>query len=286
MIPVKIKRSARTIIIVQELLNRPHHLFPLTYFADELGVAKSSLSEDIGLIKETIARLQLGIVETVAGAAGGVRFLPLIGAEKRAKLAKELCQRLQETERIIPGGFLYMNDIIYDPEIAGWIGQIFASRYVYQPPEYVLTVETKGIPLAMMTARALGVPLVIARDDSKVTEGSSVSINYVSGSTRRIQTMALARRSLPRQARVLIIDDFMKAGGTARGMKELLQEFEAEVVGTGVLIATVEPEQKLVGDYFSLLELVNIDEEKKQVEIRPAAWVTQPLAEEEGLWQL
>lgn len=283
---MKIKRSARTIIIIQELLSRPHHLFPLTYFADELGVAKSSLSEDISLIKETITRMQLGVVETVAGAAGGVRFLPLIGVEKRTRLAQELCQRLQEPDRIIPGGFLYMNDIIYDPEIAGWIGQIFASRFAFNPPQYVLTVETKGIPLAMMTARYLGIPLVIARDDSKVTEGSSVSINYVSGSSRRIQTMALARRSLPRQARVLIIDDFMKAGGTARGMKELLQEFEAEVVGVGVLIATAEPEQKLVGDYFSLLELVDINEELKQIDVRPAAWVTRPLAEEEDLWQL
>ena len=42
-----------------------------------------------------------------------------------------------------------------------------------------------------MTARALGVPLVIARRDSRAYEGSAVKINYVSGGDR-IETMALA----------------------------------------------------------------------------------------------
>ena len=43
--------------------------------------------------------------------------------------------------------------------------------------------------------------------------------------------MSLARRNLPEGSKVLIIDDFMKAGGTVQGMKDLLHEFNAEVVG-------------------------------------------------------
>ena len=48
--------------------------------------------------------------------------------------------------------------------------------------DYVITVETKGIPLAYEVARNLGVQLVIARRESQVTEGPTVTINYVSGS--------------------------------------------------------------------------------------------------------
>ena len=59
-----------------------------------------------------------------------------------------------------------------------------------------MTVATKGIPIAHAIANYLNVPVVVVRSDSKVTEGPTVSINYVSGSSKRIQTMALAKRSL------------------------------------------------------------------------------------------
>ena len=37
--------------------------------------------------------------------------------------------------------------------------------------------------------------------------------------------------------------------------EELMKEFDAEVVGTGVFISTIHPENKLVSNYISLLEL-------------------------------
>ena len=45
------------------------------------------------------------------------------------------------------------------------------TRFADRNPDYIMTVETKGIPLAVMVARAFNKPLVIARRDSKVTEG-------------------------------------------------------------------------------------------------------------------
>ncbi|MFP3442954.1 phosphoribosyltransferase family protein, partial [Pantoea sp. SIMBA_133] len=74
--------------------------------------------------------------------------------------------------------------------------RLFASVFADRKIDCVMTVATKGIPLAYAAASHLNVPVVIVRRDSKVTEGSTVSINYVSGSSKRIQTMALARRSL------------------------------------------------------------------------------------------
>jgi purine operon repressor len=136
-------------------------------------------------------------------------------------------------------------------------------------PEYVVTIETKGIPLALMTAKALNRPLVIIRDGSRVTEGSAVSLNYVTGSSRQIRTMSLSRRALPVESRVVIIDDFMKAGGTAKGMVELLWEFKSNVLGIGVLIDTKIPEKKLVDDYYSLLKLEEVNEEKRKILIEP-----------------
>ena len=71
------------------------------------------------------------------------------------------------------------------------MGIIIADQYYDASPDFVLTMETKGIPAALMTADALGVPLVIARRSSNVFEGSAVNINYVTGSADRIETMPI-----------------------------------------------------------------------------------------------
>ena len=41
-------------------------------------------------------------------------------------------------------------------------------------------------------------------------------------------------------SKVLFVDDFMKAGGTAKGVTDLMKECEAEVVGIGVVMTTAE----------------------------------------------
>src|SRR5690606_891634 len=146
------------------------------------------------------------------------------------------CEQLEQPERILPGGYLYMSDLIGKPSVLNNLGRIFASYFAHGEFDVVMTVETKGIPLAYATATFLNLPVVIVRRDNRVTEGSAVSINYVSGSTKRIQTMSLSRRALKEESRVLIIDDFMRMGGTIRGMIDLLQEFRAEVKGIGVFV--------------------------------------------------
>ena len=118
-----------------------------------------------------------------------------------------------------------------------------------------------------------GLPLVAATRDGQITEGPSVSINYVAASSRRIQTMSLPKRSIKEGTRALIVDDFMKGGGTARGMVQLLKEFNVEVAGIGVVIATKEPRNKMVTDYASLMILEEVDEEEKRIKLSPSPWL-------------
>ena len=84
-------------------------------------------------------------------------------------------------------------------------------------------------------ARALGVPLVIARRDSRAYEGSAVKINYVSGGDR-IETMALARRAVRAGQRALIIDDFMANGEAMRGLCDIVNAAGATLVGIGCAV--------------------------------------------------
>ena len=61
----------------------------------------------------------------------------------------------------------------------------------------------------------------------------------------------------------------MKAGGSARGLVDLMAEFEARVLGIGVMVVTAEPKEKLVDDYISLAVLEEVDETNRVVRVRP-----------------
>ncbi|MFM1655443.1 pur operon repressor [Brevibacillus sp. B_LB10_24] len=271
----KMRRSARLVDMTQYLLTHPHTLIPLTLFSEQYGSAKSSISEDLSIIKDAFESEGVGLLKTVAGAAGGVKYIPMTKQEQAEQFMGELIQYLEKPERLLPGGYLYMSDVLGNPQTLEKIGRLFATAFVDQEIDVVMTVETKGIPLAYATARFLNVPVVIVRRDNKVTEGSVVSINYVSGSSKRIQTMSLARRALAEQSRVLVVDDFMKAGGTVRGMIDLLQEFQATVVGCGVLVEAADVTERLVDDYVSLAKLQDVDVKEKQVKITLGSYFEQ-----------
>jgi purine operon repressor len=265
----KLKRSARLVEMTQYLLFRPHTLIPLTTFADRYSSAKSSISEDLAIIKEVFELEGLGELLTMAGAAGGVKFIPKVPKAISLQFIQTLCTKLAQPERILPGEFIYMSDILGQPSIMNEVGKMFASAFAGRDIDVVMTVETKGIPLAYATASYLNLPVVIVRRDNRVTEGSAVSINYVSGSNKRIQTMSLARRAMKEESNVLIVDDFMRAGGTIQGMKDLLKEFRATLKGVGVFVESGEVEEHLVEEYISLARLSEMDAKTKHITVMP-----------------
>jgi purine operon repressor len=273
MIMDKLQRNERITALLKALCDSPGKVFNLGSFAELLGSAKSSISEDIDIIRTSLEKFGMGTIETISGASGGVRYLPLLSGERAAGCVRDLCAELSRKERILPGGYLYMLDVIYNPVIISEIGKIFAGQFYGSGVDYVITVETKGIPLAFTTAGYLNVPLVIARHYNEAADGASVNINYVSGSSRAMQTMVLSLRSLKRNSRLLFIDDFMRGGGTARGILDLAREFECEVAGIGVLIRTAEPARKLVENCFSILTLCGVDEEAGTINLKPGTAV-------------
>ncbi|MBT2575109.1 pur operon repressor [Bacillus sp. ISL-51] len=265
---MKFRRSGRLVDLTNYLLTHPHELIPLTFFSERYQSAKSSISEDLTIIKQTFEQQGIGTLLTVPGAAGGVKYIPKVKQAEAEEFIQELGQSLVNPERILPGGYVYLTDILGKPSVLSNVGKLFASVFADREIDVVMTVATKGIPLAYAAASYLNVPVVIVRKDNKVTEGSTVSINYVSGSSNRIQTMSLAKRSLKTGSNVLIIDDFMKAGGTITGMINLLDEFNANVAGIGVLVEAEGVNERLVDEYMSLLTLSTINMKDKTIEIQ------------------
>lgn len=257
---MKYKRSERLVFMTQYLISKPNQLIPLTLFVERFNQAKSSISEDIRIIKDLFEDDGIGNIQTTAGAGGGVTFHPKISMERAQDIVDSFMDVLKTKNRLLPGGYLYMSDIMGHPTLMNDIGELITTMYSVEEIDAVVTVATKGISLANAVARKLNVPVAVIRKDNKVTEGSTVSINYVSGSTRKIETMVLSKRTLKEGSKVLVVDDFLRAGGSITGVINLMEEFKATVVGVSVLVEAKQVENRRFNDYTSLLKVSEIDE--------------------------
>ncbi len=250
---MKLRKSERIGAIVKMLSDNPNKIFTLGYFTEKFDTAKSTLSEDISVVKNVFEKLELGKVITISGASGGIKFIPMYTKRQAIAIIEDICKKIDNPDRKLVGGFLYMNDLISSPDIAKSVGEIFASVIDYSEADYVVTIEAKGIPIAMMTAKAMNLPLIIVRKNARITEGPSLAINYLSSTDGKIQSMNLPRRAIKQGAKVILVDDFMRAGGTLKGMEDLMKEFDAKVLDRAVFI---ELEcNKSASSYFSLMTL-------------------------------
>lgn len=259
------KRKGRIEVILKILTDYPGQVFTLNYFSNVLGAAKSSISEDIVILKTVLKELDIGKIETTTGSSGGTALKPYKNKKYTKKFLVNMGNDLKKSSRIIPGGFLYYVDILYNPHKVKDLGEIIAQKFSDDNIDYVMTIETKGIPIALMVANFLNVPLVVARKNNKISEGSLVSVNYVSGSTGELQSMYLTKKAIKRKSKVLIVDDFLKAGGTIKGMIDLVNEFNSKVVGVAVFMEDATQENKLIDNYYSLFKM-EIVENKIKIE--------------------
>ena len=73
--------------------------------------------------------------------------------------------------------------------------------------------------------------------------------------------------------RALIVDDFLRGGGTARGMVELMREFKVSVTGMAFVMATASPEKKRVSGEKALMTLTVTDGEPAEARVTPSDWL-------------
>src|SRR2546425_10014736 len=106
----RLRRGERMVVMAYHLLGAPHRLFSLGTFVEMLSAAKSTISEDLGFMRQAFDRFRLGKVETLPGAAGGGRYLPPRGEERSRPPGEGLCPRPRDPTRPLPGGLLDTRD--------------------------------------------------------------------------------------------------------------------------------------------------------------------------------
>ena len=263
---MKVKRSERLVEMAIYFQQNPNTTTPLNYFSEKFQSAKSSISEDLTIIKKTFEDNNMGTLITYAGARGGVQYQPHYEEKQLEQEIMSLQDEINGSERLLPGGYIYTSDLLSDPKWLKRIGRVIASKYMDKEVDTIMTIATKGVPIAQAVAYNLNIPFVIVRKSSKVTEGPTVSINYLPrSSSQQVEKMALSKRSLKEGSKILIIDDFLRGGGTISGLKGMAKEFNCEVVDSVVFL---EHNSKMsVDDYHSLLKVKSINENDSTIEV-------------------
>lgn len=101
------------VVISNYLINHPYELTSLNTFAEKYESAKSSISEDIAIIKKAFEESSIGKIETITGASGGVVFTPSISKEESLQIAETLRSQMAESSRILPWRlYLFLRPLI------------------------------------------------------------------------------------------------------------------------------------------------------------------------------
>ena len=99
--------------------------------------------------------------------------------------------------------------------------------------DYVVAAEARGFILGAALALELGAGFVPARKPGKLP-AETISADYIL--EYGVDSLEMHSDALAHGARVLIHDDLLATGGTARALADLVQGVGAEVVGCAFLV--------------------------------------------------
>ena len=142
---MRVKRSERLVDMTIYFLENPRKVTPLNFFTEKFEAAKSSISEDLTIIKEIFEENKIGSLVTFAGARGGVEYQPHYEESELMKEILAIKDEINDSERLLPGGYVYTSDLLGDPKWLKRMGKIIASRYITEE------VDTIAIPRPFST---------------------------------------------------------------------------------------------------------------------------------------
>jgi adenine phosphoribosyltransferase len=157
---------------------------------------------------------------------------PATGAQQSDERLRELIRQIDDFPK--PGiGFKDITPLMADP---GAFAHAVGSLARYARPlgvDCVVAAEARGFLLGPALALELGAGFVLARKPGKLPY-ETISAEYLleyGAAQLEMHTDAVGSGK-----RVLIHDDLLATGGTAKALCELVEELGGEVVGCGFLV--------------------------------------------------
>ncbi|MDY2591179.1 MAG: xanthine phosphoribosyltransferase [Agathobacter sp.] len=177
---------------------------------------------------------------------------------------EELKERILREGKVIGNDILKVDSFInyqVDPVLMAHIGDNFAEYFKDKGITKIITIESSGIAPALMTANAMGIPMVILKKQpSKELNNNTFQTQVTSFTTRKEYELCLSADVISSDDHVLIIDDFLADGEAVTGAIRLVRMAHATVAGIGILIEkSFQPGyQKLKSQGFDIHSLVKI----------------------------
>lgn len=126
--------------------------------------------------------------------------------------------------------------------------------------DYIITAESKGIPLAQEMARLNGdAKWMLARKGVKLYMQDVVCVEVKSITTTAVQKLYLDGKdaALMNGKRVLIVDDVISTGESLHALEELVKAAGGEIVGKMTVLAEGEAQDREDITYLEKLPLFN-----------------------------
>ena len=154
-----------------------------------------------------------------------------------------LKQRIRLEGKNLGDGILKVDSFLnhqVDAPLMLAVGGALAARFGALGINKVLTAEISGIAPALMTALALGLPVVYARKTRPVTMPEHAYVTTAPSHTKgQLVHLMVSPEFLGPADKVLIIDDFLARGKTIDALVRLAQQAGAQIKGIGVVIEKV-----------------------------------------------
>ena len=167
----------------------------------------------------------------------------------------ERCQPIcRVTDDLYIGAFVIFGDVELTIACASELLKV-APKY-----DYLITAESKGIPLAYEMARQAGDnKWLLARKAAKLYMQDVFSVEVNSITTAKTQTLYLdgADAELMKGKRILIVDDVISTGESLRAVEELVLKAGGIVCGRMAILAEGDAQNRDDIIYLEKLPLFN-----------------------------
>lgn len=148
--------------------------------------------------------------------------------------------RIRKDGTVLPGNILKVDSFLnhqIDYSLIKKLGEEFYKTFKDAGVTRILTVEASGIAIACAAAEYFEVPVVFAKKGHHKNVGNDVYTADVFSFTKGITTtVAVSKKYINAQDKILVIDDFLADGQACLGLKSICDQAGAEVVGFGIAI--------------------------------------------------
>ncbi|MCM8792143.1 MAG: adenine phosphoribosyltransferase [Candidatus Omnitrophica bacterium] len=114
---------------------------------------------------------------------------------------------------------------------------LLVDKFKNRKIDYVVAMEARGFILGGAVAYCLGAGFVPVRKKGKLPS-KTLSITYEL--EYGTDTLEIHQDAIEPHSRVLILDDLLATGGTAKAVAQLVEKFKAEIIGIAFLIELTE----------------------------------------------